>query len=100
MAINPGSRNAAERGLEWWPNALPDSPLWRWMPLLLAIQAQQPEHWRWKLDNANDPDSKNLLSDVLGGNESTDEEKYDLLVMNQWCSGFNQIEHSSSNEKC
>ena len=96
MAKDPDSRNAAERGLEWWPNALPDSPLWRWIPLLLAIQAQQPEGWRWKLNNANDPESKNLLLDVLGANESTDEEEYDLLIINKWCSGSNQIEHSIS----
>ena len=79
--MNPGCRNAADRGLEWWPDALPDSPLWCWIPLLLAIQAQEPGRWRWKLDNANDPESRNLLLDVLGVNESMDEEKYDLVIM-------------------
>lgn len=98
MAINPGSPTAAEKGLEWWPNALPDSPLWRWIPLLLAIQAQQPGQWRWKLHNTNDPESTNLLFNVLEVNQSTDEEKYDLIIMNQWYNNSEQIEYSISNQ--
>ena len=100
MAIDPCSRTAADKGLEWWPNALPDSPLWRWLPLLLAIQAQQPGQWRWRLNNTDDQESTNLLLNVLKGNEGTDDEKYDLVIINRWYRNSNQIKNSASNQDC
>ena len=84
MAINPCDRSKIDNALHWWPKALPDSPLWRWIPLLLALQAQNPEGWRWKLSNQHDRQSRNLLFEVLGVAESTNTVDCDLLIVNSW----------------
>ena len=98
MAINPCDRSKIDNALHWWPKALPDSPLWRWIPLLLALQAQNPEGWRWKLSNQHDRQSRNLLFEVLGVAESTNTVDCDLLIVNSWKQDNGEIDASTPNQ--
>lgn len=56
---------AALRALSWLPPCLPDSKLWRWLPLLIAIQALDQRPWRIVGLQALSPTDQSLLVDAL-----------------------------------
>ena len=73
-----------QQALNWWPTGLDDSPLWRWLPLLVAVQAQQAQQLRCKLCDDTDETSQKLLMAQLRINADTRHSTYDLLIDNRW----------------
>ena len=77
-----------QQALNWWPSGLADSPLWRWLPLLVAIQAQQKKQLRCRLCDDTDEASQKLLMDTLRVDASAHEPTYELLIDNRWNHGL------------
>ena len=80
----------AERALQWWPTAVPDSALWRWLPLLLAIQEHKESTLRCMLCDDSDKTSKDLLLNVLGSDTNAPDQACELLIINLWDANLNQ----------
>ena len=80
----------AERALQWWPTAVPDSALWRWLPLLVAIQEHKGSTLRCMLCDDSDKTSKDLLLNVLGIDTNAPDQACELLIINLWDANLNQ----------
>jgi len=72
---------AALRALRWLPPCLPDSKLWRWLPLLIAIQALNQRAWCIGGLEALIPEDQILLADALTIVEPGNGNSIDLWIV-------------------
>lgn len=84
---------AALRALTWLPPCLPDSSLWRWLPLLIAMQALDQRAWHISRQQDLIPADQSLLADALTIVDPGDDKAIDLWIVPRI-----QPKHSSSSQ--